>query len=351
MRSDWAMARLSAASGVTPFRESGSMNPVDSARTSHRAWHSVEITQKMARVGMIFNGRAHGNRARASVPSASSTDLDWAAPRTQADLHEALERFAARRIDTIVVDGGDGTIRDILTIAPTYFTHGLPQLAIVPSGKTNALASDLGIPQDWTVADALDAIAVGRTKQRPPIEISRDGDNGQVLRGFLFGAGAFVKGTAIAQDTHRMGAFRGFAVGLSLAAAIGQTLFAGKRNHWRVGDMMRIELPDGRRIARPIYFLLGTTLKRLPLGFKPFGHVRSGLKLLGVDAPPRHLLATLPALLMGSEAAWLERSGYHRADLDSLRLSLDTGFILDGETYEGGDFTIRQGAPIDFVVP
>lgn len=340
------MARSAASGRVMPFRDASSVR-----RTVSDVDHSIAPVRQNARIGLIFNGRAHGNLARAAFAPDHAPSMDWAAPRTPDDLAEALARFAEQRIDALVVDGGDGTIRDILSEAPRHFPWGLPAMAIVPSGKTNALANDLGIPAGWTVTDAIRSVSAGRIKQRAPIEIRRDDAAAPALRGFLFGAGAFVKGTAIAQDTHRMGAFRGIAVGLSLAAAIGQTIFAGRGNHWRQGDAMRIDLSDGRRVAKSFYIVLGTTLKRLPLGLKPFGHVRDGFKLLGVEAPPRHLILTVPALLAGSESAWLERLGYHRADVDRMRLSLDTDFILDGESYAGGDLSIARGAPVDFVVP
>src|SRR3546814_4281786 len=84
---------------------------------------------------------------------------------------------------------------------------------------------------------------------------------------------------------------------------------------------------------------------------KPFGRRRAGLKLLAIDAPPKRMALTVPALLAGSEAASLDRAGYRRADLHAFDLSLDGGFILDGELYRGGDIAVRAGAPIDFAVP
>lgn len=262
-----------------------------------------------------------------------------------------MARFAENRVEVLVVDGGDGTIRDVLSIAASYFPAGLPKLAIVPSGKTNALALDLGIPLDWSLDDALGAIVAGRIKRRSPLEIRYTAAARPHLRGFLFGAGAFVEATAIAQDVHGFGGYRGVAVGLSLASAIAQTVFGRAGNRWRRGFNARVTLNGCGEIEQSFYLILGSTLKRLPLKLRPFGRERAGLKLLGVDAPPRHVLATLPALLAGSEAAWLDRSGYHRCTTSSVRLEFDSGFVLDGETYPGGDLTLAEGEPLDFVVP
>ncbi len=309
------------------------------------------VRRPTARIGIVFNRRAHRNLQQAGALPTADQSLDWASPQTAAELSAALARFAASKVDAIVVDGGDGTIRDVITVAAEHFPAGLPRLAVVPSGKTNALAFDLGIPRDWTLDDALATIATGRVDRRAPIEITRADNATPVVRGFLFGAGAFVKATALAQGVHRLGAFRGLAVAMSIGGAIAQTVFAGSGNPWRQGERMRIELQDGRIVEHRLYLMIASTLERLPLGLKPFGRVRAGLKLLGVDAPPRRVLLTLPALLAGSEKDWLRRAGYHRGDVDRLDVTLDGGFILDGEAYEGGALIIAKGAPLDFFVP
>src|SRR3546814_15016806 len=75
----------------------------------------------------------------------------------------------------LVVDGGDGTVRDVISAAPAAFGDRMPRMAILPSGKTNALALDLGVPLDWAVADVVEAAARGQFVRRAPIEIYRDG--------------------------------------------------------------------------------------------------------------------------------------------------------------------------------
>ena len=226
----------------------------------------------------------------------------------------------------------------------------MPKIAIVPAGKTNALAFDLGVPTSWNAEDAVRAVMAGHVAERSPIEVWRPGALRAELRGFIFGAGAFVRATELAQTTHRFGAFNGLAVGLSIAGAVGQTLFGGRGNSWRQGEKMRIAR-DGAVIDAPQYMLLGSTLSQMPLKIKPFGHARAGLKLLRIEASPRRMIRSLPALLGGSEPAWLAKAGYHREDATRVDLHLDNGFIMDGEVFEGGDISLRLGAPMRFVVP
>lgn len=318
--------------------------PVRADAPGCAAWLSPD------RVALISNPRSHRNKRTGVTPPSDDLVRLVETPRSPAELAAALARFAAAGIDLLVIDGGDGTVRDVLTAAPHFFDT-LPPLAIVPSGKTNALAIDLGIPADWTVRDAILAARAGRLIRRAPIEVIRAGDAHAAVRGFLFGAGAFVRATRLAQRTHRAGAFKGIAVGLSLALAIGKTLFGSKGNIWRAGERMRLRIDGSTEQDQDFYILFGTTLENLPLGLKPLGHVRPGLKLLTVDAPPKAMLLHVPALLAGSESPSLDRAGYHRNDAHAFDLTLDGDFILDGEHYPGGALTVATGAPLAFAVP
>ncbi|MEN2787216.1 acylglycerol kinase family protein [Sphingomonas qilianensis] len=301
------------------------------------------------RIGIIHNARARLNVSRhRPVPLEG---CEHAMPGSHAELDRALAGFAANGVNALVIDGGDGTIRDVMSAALRHFTGVFPRVAVIPSGKTNALAVDLGLPLNWTVAEAVEAIRLGGIKERAPLEVWRPGDRETSLRGFIFGAGAFVRATGLAQTTHRFGAFNGLSVGLSIFGAVAQTVFGGRNNSWRRGQAMRVAPVGAVAVEGPQYMLLGSTLTRMPLGIKPFGRSRGGLKLLRIDAQPRHILAMLPALLGGKNDASLPRNGYHRLDAERIELTLTGDFILDGETFAGGPLTLCQGKPMRFVVP
>lgn len=301
-----------------------------------------------ARVGIIGNPRSRRNR-NVSFLRRTEGEVLTHAPSSQEELAETLADLAARSVELLVIDGGDGTVRDVLTAAPKAFGAELPPIAVIPSGKTNALAIDLGVPASWTVRDARAALAAGRTVTRAPIEIGRE--DGTVLRGFLFGAGGFVRATELAQRTHAIGAFGGIAVGLSILGALAQTAFGTSGNPWRAGTRIQMmDLQDGTTREDDLYVLFGSTLRRLPLGVRPLGANADGLNLLAVEAPPRLLPLAAPAILAGQEGGWLERAGYHhRHDVPAFRLRLDGGFVLDGEAYPAEVVTIRTGMPIRFV--
>lgn len=326
------------------------------ARAPTRQWSGGVAP---ALVGVVRNPRSRHNQSGAHE-ACFRPDVLHAAPETRAALRDVLAAYAAARIELLVIDGGDGTIRDVLTCAGDFWPAGQwPRIAILPSGKTNALAVDLGVPAGWTLDDALAAAGNGRIVKRSPLEISARGGAGPAVRGFLLGAAGFVDATALAQHTHKAGAFNGLAVALALGGAIGSTLFGGPENRWRRGSRVALRYTDGVTAMHgasihsdaPRYMMLASTLERLPAGLKPFGRPRAGLKTLVVDAPPKRLAGSVPALLAGSEKPWLETRGYHRVDATALEVDLEAGFILDGEIFPGGGYTLRQAAALRFVAP
>lgn len=112
---------------------------------------------------------------------------------------------------------------------------------------------------------------------------------------------------------------------------------------------MDLSFDPGAERAR--FLLLASTLKRLPLGVKPFGAPREGLKVLTVEAPPRRFARALPILLRGGDAPWLAQAGYRRRDLTAFDVTGPGDFVLDGEIYPGGRLTVRQGRELEFVIP
>lgn len=298
------------------------------------------------RVGVICNPKSHRNRGAYAAGATSASCV--AVPRTHFDLSRALTCFAEARIDVLVIDGGDGTVRDVLTGAGMIWKERLPTVAVIPSGRTNALAMDLDLPIGWSIDDALASVWDGRVVERRPLEVTRTGSP-VPLRGFLFGAGAFVTGTELALANRPAGPFSGMMVGMAVGMAVLNTVFGDDAGRWRAGTPMRLhiagEVPEEARR----YLLLASTLRRLPMNLKIFGRGSGGLRLLDIDGPPRRILAALPPVLTGRADAWLARQGYRRREAESFGLDMESDFVLDGERFAGGSLTVGRGFPIQFV--
>jgi hypothetical protein len=258
-----------------------------------------------------------------------------------------------------VINGGDGTVRDVLTSGQAIFGDDWPAIAVLPKGKTNALTVDLGVPDDWTLQDAIDALDQGQRVYRRPMTVAAATEPGKRVAGFILGAGAFTKATQAGQSAHKLGAFDSMVVVVTAIWAVLQSLFAGRGNAWRRGAKMRIGLgatdapmahsghgdPDMRQL------LFASTLERLPAGIKPFGALKNGLKIVAMDQISRRTMALVPLALLGRVRGSLRERGIHQLAASQFTLAIEDQFILDGEAFPPGEYRIEQGPELAFVAP
>lgn len=348
---------------ATPIYEFAQMSRGDASETGRERARRHGASDQPPVVGVIYNPRSHRNLG-ADFDCGLSPHVHIAQPGARAQLPAALAELAARRIDLLVINGGDGTVRDVLTCGRAIFGDDWPAIAVLPKGKTNALTVDLGIPDDWTLQDAITALDHGgRVRRRPmevaPLDESVPGSDRAAVSGFILGAGAFTTATRAGQGAHKLGAFNSLAVGVTALWALAQSLFAGRANHWRRGARMRIGLgagdvpmahsgrgdPDMRQI------LFASTLELMPAGIRPFGMLRSGLKLVAVDQISRRTTALIPLVLLGRGPKNLRERGIHQLAASHFTLSIDDQFILDGEAFPAGDYRVGLGPELAFVSP
>ncbi len=310
-------------------------------------------------VGVIYNPRSHGNQG-ADFDCGVCPHVHIAQPGDRSQLPEALAEFAAKGIDLLVINGGDGTVRDVITSGAAIFGDDWPAIAVLPKGKTNALTVDLGVPGDWTLQNAIDSYESGQRVHRRPVRIAeRGGNSDNGVLGFILGAGAFTTATNAGQGAHRLGAFNSMAVGVTIAWGVFQWLFASRANAWRRGAKMAIGLgsqgvpmghsgcgdPEWRQI------LFASTLETMPAGMKPFGQLRSGLKLAVTDQISRRSALNLFSMLRGKTPPGMRERGFHQISTPQFSLTIDDSFIFDGEAFPPGEYCIGQGPELEFVRP
>src|SRR5690606_15366407 len=148
-------------------------------------------------------------------------------PANREALALAMQDFVRESVDLIVIDGGDGTVREVMTAAHRAYRGRPPRLAVLPAGKTNALARDLGIPDHWSLDDILAAHRADHIAWRSPIHIRWAHGRYRDQLGFIFGFGAYVRATMLAQRVHRRGGFNGLAVLITLGWALLRTVLGG----------------------------------------------------------------------------------------------------------------------------
>ncbi|MEM7688490.1 MAG: acylglycerol kinase family protein [Pseudomonadota bacterium] len=344
---------------ATPIYEFTQLPQASAGASLARAPRRERATGEPPRVGVIYNPRSHRNQG-ADFDCEVCPQVHIATPGNRDALPDALTQFARDEIDLLVINGGDGTVRDVLTCGQSIFGDDWPAVAVLPKGKTNALTVDLGVPIEWSLQNAIDAFDEGERVVRRPIQV-RDlakGAEASVL-GFLLGAGAFTKATQAGQSAHKLGAFNSAVVAVTATWALAQALFASRTNPWRRGAKMAIALgKNGSPLAHsgagdPEYrqVLLATTLERLPAGIKPFGRLRTGLRLVALDQVGRRTTALLPFAMTGALQSGLREKGIHQLSLSEFTLTIDDAFIFDGEAFPAGAYSVGQGPAIEFVTP
>lgn len=316
------------------------------------------------RAGVIRNPHSQRNRTRplreASLPEGVVVEL----PFTKAALAETLKGFAAQGIRDLMVDGGDGTLRDVLCALPAAYGEAWPSIALCASGNTNLAVADVGgfARSDAAIArwhaTLTGAAPVQVTTRRPLRVCWPDGSQPEVF-GFFVGCANYAAAVAMATGSVReKGFFHGWAVGATIAGAAWQVLMGGADNAWQRGSPLTLAI-DGKKPSTGARFVvLATSLDRLVLNLWPFWAepIETGaLKWLDIAAPPPRFGRALPAILRGKPKDWMLADGAYRSGrADRLRLSLAEPLIIDGEPFApdgNGELELSLGPAVQFHAP
>ncbi|MFV3127812.1 diacylglycerol kinase family protein [Niveispirillum sp. KHB5.9] len=316
----------------------------------------------MARPGLIRNPFSHRNHGGRAVPADAARLFGphVASPDTPEKLIAALAGFVAGGVDVLVVDGGDGTVREVLTALPHAYGDNPPKIAILAGGKTNLIAADVGTTgygargMAGLVRAAHEETLGRRTTRRPVLSLHwPDGEHTDV-RGMFMGAGAFTRGTDLANAAiHKAGFTQEIAVALTMAGVLGRALIGNDQHGWLAGEDFGAAV-DGDAVGDGNRFLfLATTLNRLIMGLWPFwNHGDRPLRYLDVAANPPGLLGSLPRLMTGRpSAAMRDGDAYRSGGAERIELRLTRPLIMDGETYPAGRVILSAHDSISFVQP
>lgn len=296
------------------------------------------------RIALIRNPLSRFNAGTARPP----LPFPAAEPRGREELRHVLADFRASGSGVVVVDGGDGTVREVLTALVDL--DWFPRLAILPTGKTNVIARDVGLAhRRHPVLARLSADGV-QVQRRPLLRL--DHASGTSYGMFLGTAGFRTAWETANTHLFTHGLTNAAAVVAALALTLGQTV--GNGPLW-AGETMSVRIDQSEAVAGHHFLLLATTLNRLMLGLWPFwGEGEAGLRVLDIAAPPRRLAAALPRLARGRPAPWMEAAGYHSVRAQRVELRVSGPVILDGEPFSPGPdglLVLSQGPEMEFIRP
>lgn len=320
----------------------------------------------MASVALLSNPRSTGNRAllpRVREFCAAHADIFHYEVEDVDQIGEAIRTIAMVSPRIVVINGGDGTVQAALTelYSGGHFGGSPPPVAVLPNGKTNLIALDLGAQGDPIKAlqRVIELVESGRLEdhviQRQLISLDSGGEARPVLGMFLGGAYLADVMLYCRNRIYPLGLPNG--VSHFLAATLG--LFAmffglGGGRLPPKPEAMTVSLIRQGEFQGKFSLLIVTTLEKLLLSIRTNDSVgESGqMKLLAVErgfgALARMLAATWRGTLGQNQLA-----GVHFQQGDEIRIEGNrSNVILDGEIFQaahGMPIILTSTQPVPFL--
>lgn len=318
----------------------------------------------MALVALLSNPNSTGNKSLLpAVRSycARNPDIFHYEVEEIGQIAKALEMIARVKPKVLVVNGGDGTVQSALTelYHGGHFEGTPPPVAVLPNGKTNLIALDLGTEGDPLIAlsrivevakgDLTDHIVV-----RELIALS-DGSEGArpVLGMFLGGAGLAETILYCRNKIYPLGLPNGLSHFLAAIAVFLSTFLRLKADFLPArANPISVSFIRQGELQGIFSVLIVTTLDKLLLGAQAGGARKGLMKFLAVDQRPWSMLKMIVASL-GGKLGQRKMTGVHFQEGDTIRIdSDDSSVVLDGEVFEasrGSPIVLRSTPPVPFL--
>jgi len=315
------------------------------------------------RVALLSNPTSTGNVAQLSrirAHCADHPDIFHYEVDHVGQIGDALRSIARVQPKMLVINGGDGTVQATLTELHNgnHFPDGPPPMAVIPSGKTNLIALDLGIQGDPIVAlERLVKLAqedLGRhLVARELIALRKDGSERPVIGMFLGGAGLADTMIYCRDKIYPLGLPNAVSHGLTAVALVFR-LLSGIRASFLPPKASPLQVSTGsnQSLTGRFTLLIVTTLEKLLLSSEIVGQGRGSLKLVAIEERPSSVIRALIATLTGGYKGRKMR-GIHFEEADEITIEGESSnVILDGETFRtgpGSPIRLRPTPPLSFV--
>ncbi len=317
-----------------------------------------------ARIALLSNPKSTGNVAqlpRVRAYCAEHPDIFHYEVERVEQIGEALRTIARVNPAMLVINGGDGTVQAALTELHNggHFGDSPPPVAVLPSGKTNLIALDLGAHGDPIAAfERLVELAQGDLSQHiVPRELIAlrhgSGDGKPVIGMFLGGAGLADTMLYCRHKIYPLGLPNGLSHVLAAIALLVRQLSGLKMSFLPPApSQLSVSVRRDGKLSGRFTLLLVTTLEKLLLTSDVGTRGAGGLKLLAIEQRPFLLLRAFFASALG-KLGRTKLEGVHFAGSDEISIEGDASdVILDGETFRaeiGRPITLRPTLPLSFV--
>ena len=317
----------------------------------------------MALVALLSNPRSTGNQSmlpRVRSFCAQHEDIFHYEVEHVDQIGDALKSIARVRPKVLVINGGDGTVQGVLTelYHCSHFGVTPPPVAVLPNGKTNLIAHDLGADGDPIIALER-VLELARTDMVPHI-VSRelislsDGTAAfrPVLGMFLGGAGLADTMLYCRHKIYPLGLPNWLAHALTLLLGLVAVLVGGRARFLTTPPRpINVSVMQRGVLQGRFAFLMVTTLQRL-LFSSNTGQAGGSMQLLVIERSLPALLRAFFAAVSGSlgrdrlSGVHLERGAEIR--IEGSRSSV----LLDGELFEADvdrPIVLRRTSPVPFL--
>jgi hypothetical protein len=321
--------------------------------------------QPRPRIALLSNPKSTGNLAqlpRIREFCADHPDVFHYEVEHAQQIGEAMRIIARVRPKVLAINGGDGTVQAALTEIYNggHFGDSPPPVAVLPSGKTNLIALDLGARGD-PIETLEQLIELARTDLAPYtvarelIALSRPGgDERPVIGMFLGGAGLAETMRYCREKIYPLGLPNGIAHAIT-AMAVMVKLVLGAKASFLPPDSQPLSVSmsrPGRRLSGRFSLLAVTTLDKLLLSTDLGAHRAGTLKLLAIEERTMSVARALFAGVLGKLGRARVR-GVHFEEANEITIEGDSSHvILDGETFRaelGRPINLKTAHPLSFV--
>jgi diacylglycerol kinase family enzyme len=315
------------------------------------------------RVALLSNPRSTGNIAQLSrIRSycADHPDIFHYEVEHVDQIGDALRSIARVRPKMLVINGGDGTVQAALTeiYNGSHFGDSPPPMAVIPSGKTNLIALDLGVHGDPIAAlERLVELAQGDLADhlvaRELIALRKDGSERAVIGMFLGGAGLADTMLYCRNKIYPLGLPNAVSHGLTFLALLFRILFGLRASFLPPkATPLQVSTNANGSLSGRFTLLIVTTLEKLLLAGETGGVGGGRLKLVAVEERTSSVLRALIAGITGGYKGRKMR-GIHFEEADEITIEGESSnVILDGERFSadrGSPIRLKPAQPLSFV--
>jgi hypothetical protein len=315
------------------------------------------------RIALLSNPKSTGNIAQLSRIRAYCADhpdiFHYEVERAE-QIGEGLRTIARVRPKILIINGGDGTVQAALTEIHNggHFGTEPPPVAVLPNGKTNLIALDLGAQGDPIVA--LERLVLLAQSDLSPHIVARelialrcDPLSRPVIGMFLGGAGLADTMLYCRDKIYPLGLPNGVSHVLT-AVALVVRMVLGLQTRFLPPTPSPLQVSVRREgpITGRFALLAVTTLEKMLLSSELRGTGGGPLKLLAIEERPASLFRAVLASIAGK----LGRSrlrGVHFEEADEISIEGEgSSLILDGEMFRtkiGQPIVLKPAQPLSFV--